>query len=118
MSVGIDKSDVDPLSTNLVDVLQFRTEERPDALAFTFLGDGDGDEENLSFGELNRQARLIGAWLQQHEATAQRVLLLYPPGIQFITAFFGCLYPPILRVGTTSWCACKPLLPTRSPLMF
>jgi malonyl CoA-acyl carrier protein transacylase len=98
MSVGIDKSDVDPLSTNLVEVLQFRTEERPDAFAFTFLRDGDGDEENLSFEELNRQARLIGAWLQQHEATAQRVLLLYPPGIHFITAFFGCLYAGAVAV--------------------
>ena len=98
MSAGTEKSPVDLPSTNFVDVLRFRTKQQPDAFAFTFLRDGDGDEEHLSFEALDGQARLIGAWLQQHEAVGQRVLLLYPPGIQFITAFFGCLYAGAVAV--------------------
>ena len=49
-----------------------------------------------------KRARAIGAWLQQQAAVGQRVLLLYPPGIQFIEAFFGCLYAGAIAVpGTT-----------------
>jgi|GEM_PF-375899 len=98
MSAEIEKSPADLPSTNLVDVLRFRTKQRPDAFAFTFLRDGEGDEEHLSFEALDRRARLIGAFLQQHQAAGKRVLLLYPPGIQFITAFFGCLYAGAVAV--------------------
>ena len=98
MSAGIEKSLVDLPSTNLVDVLRFRTKERPGAFAFTFLHDGEGEEENVSYEALDKQARYIAARLQQCGATGQRVLLLCPPGIQFIAAFFGCLYAGAVAV--------------------
>ena len=85
-------------STNLIDVLRFRTEERPGALAYTFLNDGEGEEEHLTYEALDQQARFIAAQLQQCGASGQRVLLLYPPGIQFIEAFFGCLYAGAVAV--------------------
>ena len=98
MSAVIEKAPVDLPSTNLVDVLRFRTKERPDAFAFTFLHDGEGEEEHVLYKALDTQARFIAARLQQYGATGQRVLLLYPPGIQFVAAFFGCLYAGAVAV--------------------
>ena len=45
-----------------------------------------------------RQARAIGALLQSYGASGERVLLLYPTGLEFIAAFFGCLYAGVIAV--------------------
>jgi acyl-CoA synthetase (AMP-forming)/AMP-acid ligase II/acyl carrier protein len=46
----------------------------------------------VTYGQLDRKARAVGAWLEASGATDQRVLLLFPSGIEYIVAFFGCLY--------------------------
>lgn len=47
---------------------------------------------------MDRQARAIGALLQSYGASGERVLLLYPTGLEFIAAFFGCLYAGAIAV--------------------
>ena len=42
--------------------------------------------------------RAIAAWLESHNLGGERALLLYPPGLEFITAFFGCLYAGVVAV--------------------
>ena len=48
--------------------------------------------------ELDQHARAIGALLQSLNAKHQPVLLLYPPGLNYIAAFFGCLYGGAIAV--------------------
>lgn len=83
---------------NLVDLLSLRAERQTDAMAFTFLTDGENDELPLTYGELDRQARAIGAWLESQGMRGERALLLYPAGLEFIAAFFGCLYAGVVAV--------------------
>ncbi len=78
--------------TNLVELLRCRALSEPERMAYTFLLDGETSEVSLTYGELDLRARAIGAWLQSTGAAGQRVLLLYPPGLEYIAAFFGCLY--------------------------
>src|SRR6185436_13850834 len=52
----------------------------------------------LSYAELDRKARAIGAALQEANAAGERALLLFPPGLDYITAFFGCLYGGVIAV--------------------
>ena len=84
--------------TTLVELLRWRGTHQPDRLAYTFLVDGENVERNLTYGELDRQARAIGATLQQMGAAGERVLLLYPSGLDYIAAFFGCLYAGAIAV--------------------
>jgi acyl-CoA synthetase (AMP-forming)/AMP-acid ligase II len=86
--------------STLVDTLCFRAERQPDCTAFTFLQDGESREVHLSYGQLDRQARAIGAWLQDAGASGEPALLLYPPGLDFIAAFFGSLYGGMIAVPT------------------
>jgi amino acid adenylation domain-containing protein len=71
---------------------------QPDQPAYTFLSDGDAAAVRLSYAELDRQARAIAAELQHQAAPGARALLLYPPGLDFVAAFFGCLYAGMIAV--------------------
>lgn len=85
-------------SISLIELLQLRAERQPEQIAFTFLTDGETEEARLTYQELDRQARAIGAQLQQQGAAGERVLLLFPPGLEYISAFFGCLYAVAVAV--------------------
>ena len=85
------------LST-LVSLLNYRGQCQPDKQAYIFLQNGETESGSLTYGELDRQARAIAVQLQSLGATGQRAMLLYPPGLEFITAFFGCLYAGVVAV--------------------
>jgi len=87
-----------PSFTTLIELLRMRAERQPDQRAYTFLADGETETERLTYQELDQRARIIGAWLQDAKAQGERVLLLYPPGLEFIAAFFGCLYAGAVAV--------------------
>jgi len=82
----------------LIDLLHQRSAATPDRLAFTFLSDGEQEGARVSYRELDRQARAIAALLCEHGSAGERVLLLYPPGLDYIAAFFGCLYAGMVAV--------------------
>lgn len=84
--------------SNLVDLVRHRANHQPDEIAFTYLVDGETQEIHLTNRELDRQAKAIGAWLESHGLVGERALLLYPPGLEFIAAFFGCLYGGVVAV--------------------
>ncbi|MEO6193501.1 MAG: fatty acyl-AMP ligase, partial [Thermoanaerobaculia bacterium] len=82
----------------LVELLRMRAMSQPERRAYTFLLDGEREEVHLSYGELDRQARAIAARLQELGVEGERALLLYPPGLQYAAAFFGCLYAGVTAV--------------------
>jgi 7-keto-8-aminopelargonate synthetase-like enzyme/acyl-CoA synthetase (AMP-forming)/AMP-acid ligase II/acyl carrier protein len=84
--------------STLVELLRHRARFQAKDTAFTILVDGENDKFDLTYEELDRQARAIAAWLQSQNLVGQRALLLYPPGAEFITAFFGCLYSGVVAV--------------------
>jgi len=84
--------------SNLVDLLRHRAVHQGADRAFTYLVDGETEEITLSYAELDRKAQAIGAWLQAQHLEGERALLLYPAGLDFIAAFFGCLYAGVVAV--------------------
>lgn len=83
---------------SFVDLLQCRTDSQPDRTIFTFLADGETETDSLTYGDLHTRAQAIAAYLQTHKAKGERALLLYPPGLDFIVAFLGCLYAGVVAV--------------------
>nr|QEO74876.1 AMP-dependent synthetase and ligase [uncultured bacterium] len=84
--------------STLNDILRWRAQHQPGRLAYTFLADGEIPDVHLTYGDLDRQARLIAAQLSSLGVESERVLLLYPPGLDYISAFFGCLYAGAIAV--------------------
>jgi acyl-CoA synthetase (AMP-forming)/AMP-acid ligase II/acyl carrier protein len=79
-------------------VLRWRAEHQPQRRAYTYLLDGEEDAADITYGELDRSARAIAAAVQQQARRGDRVLLLYPSGLEFIAAFLGCLYAGVIAV--------------------
>jgi len=90
----------DPVAefSTLVDILLWRALRQPEQRIFTFLLDGEEEADHLTHAVLDERARSIGAQLQSHRAAGERALLLYPAGLEFIAAFFGCLYAGAVAV--------------------
>ena len=79
----------------LAELLRDRAMALPDRIAYAFLRDGFEPSQTFSFGDLDRRARAIAVALQESAVAIRpgdRVLLIYPAGIEFIAGFFGCLY--------------------------
>ncbi|MHB1947657.1 MAG: aminotransferase class I/II-fold pyridoxal phosphate-dependent enzyme [Gammaproteobacteria bacterium] len=75
---------------NLLEVLASAATDVPDKLAYKFL-----NEENnpiLTYRNLDTKAKALAATLQRYSCYRERVMLLLPPGLDYIVAFFGCLY--------------------------
>jgi acyl-CoA synthetase (AMP-forming)/AMP-acid ligase II len=84
--------------TNFVDLLRWRAAEQPDRVLFTELPDGERTGPSLTCAELDRAARALAAQLAGCTEPGDRALLLYPGGLDFVTAFFGCLYAGVIAV--------------------
>jgi len=84
--------------SSVVDILRYRALHQSEQLAFTFLQDGEIEEVSLTYRELDRCSRAIASQLQTLGMSGERALLLYPPGLDYLAAFFGCLYAGVVAV--------------------
>jgi acyl-CoA synthetase (AMP-forming)/AMP-acid ligase II/alkylation response protein AidB-like acyl-CoA dehydrogenase/acyl carrier protein len=89
---------IDSNAETLIEILRRRAAVQPQQQAYTFLVDGKVEGATFTYAELDRQARAIGALLQQHQAPGARVMLLYPQGLEVIAAFLGCLYAGLIAI--------------------
>lgn len=90
--------EVSPKGSTLVEFVRFRASHNTSQTAFTFLIDGENESVSLSYADLDRKARAIAAQLQQICAVGERALILYLPGLDYITTLFGCLYAGVVAV--------------------
>src|SRR5215216_1237889 len=96
--IGTDRSAVVGLQARtLVDLLRERGQTEPDRLAYRFLA-GDAESKQITYAELNEHAQTIASILQDLGARGERALLLYPPGFDYVAAFFGCLFADVIAV--------------------
>jgi acyl-CoA synthetase (AMP-forming)/AMP-acid ligase II len=83
---------------DLVTLLRLRAEENPDRPAYTFLVNGETETISWTYQQLDQKARTIATALQKKYVSGERALLLYQPGLEFIGAFFGCLYAGMIPI--------------------
>ncbi len=83
---------------NLVEILKNRAINQKNDISYTFLNKSCEIKNSLTYQELHQKASKIAAYLQHLDKKGMRVLLLYPPGLEFIAAFFGCLYAGCIAV--------------------
>jgi acyl-CoA synthetase (AMP-forming)/AMP-acid ligase II len=90
-------------ASSLIDVLRWRAEHEADRLAYRLASDEDS-RVPLTYGDLDLRARAIAVLLKRAASRGDRAVLLFQPGLDFVSAFFGCLYAGVVAV---------PVLPPR-----
>ena len=84
---------------SLIDLLRRSADEGREAPRYRFVGDGpSGGEETLSCLRLEERARGVAATLQETLPAGERCLLLFPPGLELLVAFFGALMAGVFPV--------------------
>lgn len=81
-----------------IDVLRARAETQSERTALSFLENGETVGAALTYGGLDARAREVAIGLRRTVRSRERVLLLHPPGLEFVTAFFACLYADVVPV--------------------
>jgi acyl-CoA synthetase (AMP-forming)/AMP-acid ligase II len=86
-------------ASTLVDVLRWRADNQSEALAYAFLEDGETASLSYTYKDLDARARGVAALLESAGVgRGERVLLLHPPGLEFVAAFYGCLYAGVVAI--------------------
>ena len=96
------------MMASILDLLDNLADEHPDKLLYSYL-DVNGDPiESYTYASFLHRAQAIAGHLRKERrfAAGDRLLLAYPPGLEMICAFFGCVraglipvpvYPPSSR---------------------
>jgi amino acid adenylation domain-containing protein len=84
--------------STVVDLLGHWAKEQPDRLAYTFLSHRGTVEFAVTYAELEASARAVATILRARANPGDRAILFYPPGREYVRAFFGCLYAGIIAV--------------------
>ena len=66
-------------------------------------------ERTLTFAELDREPQAVAAAVEGVVTKGDPVLLVYPPGLDFIVGFFGCVYAGAIAVPATYPKASRPM---------
>lgn len=85
------------MNKNILDYLYQHAVAKPDDVAFRFLSDSQAPEE-ITFNELWHECLKVAAFIKQHGCSGERVLLLYPSGLDYVKGFYGCLMAGIIAV--------------------
>ncbi|MEJ0078909.1 MAG: fatty acyl-AMP ligase [Alphaproteobacteria bacterium] len=115
---------------SLVAVLEHRAATQADERALIFLTDRGAEESVLTFRELHDAANAVAKRLAAVAKPGDRALLVFPPGLEFVVAFFGCLIARVIAVpmmvprrqsardaSASIMANCKPALALTSPAL-
>lgn len=78
---------------NILDKIEFWAHKFPDRTMYSFLDVNGVQLEQYSYQEFEEKTNAIASYLSQytHLKSSERVLLLFPPGLGIMVAFFSCI---------------------------
>ncbi|XP_072262889.1 disco-interacting protein 2 homolog B isoform X2 [Pyxicephalus adspersus] len=96
----IEENDMAKKHQYLTEILQWRAQTTPEHILFILLNAKGTAICTASCLQLHKKAEKIAATLvdKGHLNVGDNVVLLYPPGIELIAAFYGCLYAGCIPV--------------------
>jgi len=88
--------------TNILTVLESFATSKPDEVLYSFFEQGDTLSCTLTYGQLEQRSKKIASRLQSQVSQGTRAVLIYPPGLDFMVAFLGCLYAGVIAIPAPS----------------
>lgn len=87
-----------PPETHFLDRLQYWAVARPDEVAYRFIDWTEDQIIETTNSALDERARAIGTYLVSRGLRGKPALMMYPPGLDFVEALFGCYYAGVIPV--------------------
>ncbi|HTU45301.1 MAG TPA: amino acid adenylation domain-containing protein [Bryobacteraceae bacterium] len=87
-----------PGTADVWNILLKQVRARPENTAFRFLSNGRTGESSVTYSELETKSRALGNALIETCVPGDRILLMLPPGFDYIVSFFACLYAGAVAV--------------------
>lgn len=81
----------------ITEALDLHARRTPNSIALYYLNE-DGMREQLSYSKLHSEARSLARLIMSKTEKGDRVLLIYPPGLEFVISFFACIYAGVISV--------------------
>jgi acyl-CoA synthetase (AMP-forming)/AMP-acid ligase II/acyl carrier protein len=83
---------------NIVECLYHNSIEKPDAIAYEFFTDLSLPTKTITYQQLYADVCQIAKNLLDNVSQGDCVLLLYPPSIEYIKAFFACMMAGVVAI--------------------
>jgi acyl-CoA synthetase (AMP-forming)/AMP-acid ligase II/alkylation response protein AidB-like acyl-CoA dehydrogenase len=84
------------MTGTLVEIAARRAREQGNSFGYVFLSDGEIEAARLTFAQLDAAARECAARLLKVAKPGDRALLVYEAGLDFVAAFYACLYAGLI----------------------
>lgn len=82
----------------MVQVLRSRAATQANELAFVFLDHNCNVLDQTTFAALDASARSVGSKLTSRGLSGERIMMVFPSGLDFVAALFGCFYAGCVAV--------------------
>lgn len=86
------------MSFTIVDSIINNAKLKPDAIAFRYITRFEDLPIELTYKQLFIRANTIAHFLKKNAKANSRIMLFYPPGLDYVLAFFGCLLAGMVAV--------------------
>ncbi|PJA76106.1 hypothetical protein CO151_04040, partial [bacterium CG_4_9_14_3_um_filter_65_15] len=98
LPIDYDNPDFFQRYTSVLECLRYWSETSGNRTCHIYLAEGEMESDRLTFATLDHDARRIGAWIQEKGMQGRPILLMHPAGLDFIRAFYGCMYGGAIAV--------------------
>lgn len=82
---------------HLLEVLDFRAQSQPNAIAYRFVAEG-GHLEDLNYAELAQKAKALASLIQKEVPLKEKVLISLDSSLEYLIGFFACIYAGVIPV--------------------
>ncbi|HEV7598941.1 MAG TPA: fatty acyl-AMP ligase [Bradyrhizobium sp.] len=83
---------------SLVELLHHRALHQANERAYVFINDAGTELAELTFKQLDDSSRSLAKRISKLARPGDRALLVFPSGLDFLVAYFACLYAGIIAV--------------------
>ncbi|WP_111976829.1 fatty acyl-AMP ligase [Algibacillus agarilyticus] len=83
---------------SLIELVNFRAQVQPNDVAYTHLKDRKDEKENITYAEFQQRILTLAAHIQSYNVKGERIILMYPTGIDYIVAYFAVIFAGAIAV--------------------
>jgi len=83
---------------SIIELIRFRAQYQTDDIAYIHIKDQKDKKEIITYGEFEQRIKKLAAKLQLYDVQGERIVLMYPSGIDYIVAYFAVIFSGAIAV--------------------